>query len=366
MLQMSDSQFQIIGHTFDVPFRRRSHYRDYVTFRVDELDVCLARDAAQMVRDRAAETAPREAGGLLVGRVFRDDGGQYVVVTGAVCAPLEAGRVGSFALSARGTDALRSLAAAVYPSADTVGWWHSHGRPSHFSTTDRRNQAVWKDPHDLGLLVFATGRPWALMYAGPDSRGGVPPTGDPLTSEFPASGAEPARLGDSVQAATQPPVPAHGRPRVHRVPADLISLARLVITAARRLKVPRLVAVPLLLGMVILGYGLLTRPAAHSGPVTPAHRMVSWSCAMSAPDRMTCSAHGPGKLEWFVSGKRVGSGPAISFTLPAAARSVVSLVVTQGHERFRAGRMVVSTQPGSVLPGIGSYSAQIGCSKCPR
>ena len=174
---MGEGEFEIIEHAFDVPFRTRNVNAGHIAFRADDLDVYVLTDVASRARQWARNALPRETGGLLAGRILRDNAGRYAVVTGIACAPAGAGGMGRFVLSPEETDLLRRALARDHPSADVVGWWHSHTAPSAFSPTDRANQAIWTDPRSVGLLVFAEGTPWAAVYVGPQSRGPFQPHG---------------------------------------------------------------------------------------------------------------------------------------------------------------------------------------------
>ncbi len=199
---MSDAEFEIVEHAFDLPFRTRNVDSGHIAFHADNLDVYVMTDVASRARQWARGALPRETGGLLAGRVLRDNAGEYVVVTGIGGAPAGAGGVGRFSLSPEETEDLRRGLAREHPSADVIGWWHSHGTPSSYSATDRANQAIWTDPRSVGLLVFAQGAPWAGLYVGPQSHGPFRPAGpagpvaaldrdlpetDPPASDLPAS-----------------------------------------------------------------------------------------------------------------------------------------------------------------------------------
>src|SRR5450432_2869905 len=132
---MDSPDFQIVERKFDVPFRKRILHVGYASFRADGLQVYAHPQVAARVREHASRALPRETGGLLAGRILRDDGGPYVVLTGMAVAPPEAGDVSRFSLSPGETENLRRKLSAQDPSADVVGWWHSH---SARVTTARR------------------------------------------------------------------------------------------------------------------------------------------------------------------------------------------------------------------------------------
>jgi hypothetical protein len=144
---------------------------------------------------RAAELqAPHETGGLLYGQVWRDGEGRYVLVDGFVQAGPDAGKTGEFSLSPMGTQLLRETAARSFPAADEIGWWHTHRVPSPYSDTDLAMQRAFQQPTSVGLLVFASGAPWATAYLGPDGRalgqpGMLPPPTVPGRAALAAAGA---------------------------------------------------------------------------------------------------------------------------------------------------------------------------------
>lgn len=227
---MGEAEFEIIEHVFDVPFRARNVHSGYVTFHAGDLDVYIEPAVASRAGEWARHALPRETGGLLAGRILRDDAGQYVVVTGIVCAPASAGGVGAFSLSPEETERLRQTVSQHYPSADVIGWWHSHRAPSQYSSTDRSNQAIWTDPRHVGLLLFARGTPWAALYVGPQSRGPFQPSEPPQPSG-PPQPPEPFQvLGHS---GPKPPPRKSGDPGAKRrlALAALVAVMALAIIA---------------------------------------------------------------------------------------------------------------------------------------
>jgi hypothetical protein len=210
---MSDAEFEIIEHAFDLPFRTRNVNAGHIAFRADNLDVYVMTDVASRARQWARGALPRETGGLLAGRILRDNAGQYVVVTGIGGAPAGAGGVGRFGLSPEETEQLRRALARDHPSADVIGWWHSHVTPSSYSATDRANQAIWTDPRSVGLLVFAQGTPWAGLYVGPQSRGPFRPAGPvaALDSDPPETYPPASNPPDAPSRAGGDPPPRAGR-----------------------------------------------------------------------------------------------------------------------------------------------------------
>lgn len=154
-----------------VPFRDRAMFGASHQFAAPGATaVIVSPDIASRLRAGAVREHPRETGGLLSGRVLRDSGGRYVIVSDFVQSAPGTGRAGAFVVSPPATAALRAEAARRQPTADVVGWWHSHARPSEYSDADRLTQEMWISPDCVGLLVFASGTPWAHAYLGPQAR----------------------------------------------------------------------------------------------------------------------------------------------------------------------------------------------------
>jgi proteasome lid subunit RPN8/RPN11 len=120
---------------------------------------------------KAAERAlPAETGGLLAGRIFRDEAGPYTVLLGFAEAPLGAGSPGQFVMSPQDTYLLKEQLARAEPACDVVGWHHSHSRPMLYSSVDLANQRLWSDPQQVGVLVYASGDEFGVVYQGPNSK----------------------------------------------------------------------------------------------------------------------------------------------------------------------------------------------------
>jgi len=200
---MTDPMFKIEGIHQAVSFRPRMAFEGYHVFDDGDSAVLIGPDTALDLRKAASAAAgqarPRETGGLLAGRVLRDAGGQYLVVSGFVEAEPGSGNRAAFYISPEATAGLREKSSRTYPMADVVGWWHSHPRPSSFSQTDLSTQSIWKQPTSLGLLVFAAGEPWAAAYVGPQAKklscqATSWPTGQPNAYARPDSPGENSRM----------------------------------------------------------------------------------------------------------------------------------------------------------------------------
>lgn len=194
---MTDPGFRVDSIRQTDPFRARAAFGGYQVFHDGNRAVLVEPAAAAGLRDAAQKAHPKETGGLLSGRTLRDSDGQYVLVSGFVQAGPGAGRSAAFEISPQATARLREEAHRAYPTADVVGWWHSHLVPSSYSQTDLNTQAIFTQPDCVGLLVFARDEPWAVAYMGPESRRLGYPTGVRMPG--------PARPEENGQVAADPP-----------------------------------------------------------------------------------------------------------------------------------------------------------------
>jgi proteasome lid subunit RPN8/RPN11 len=328
---MDEPEFRIIEHRFDAPFRPRAAHAEYIVFRTGELDVCVRPEVAARLRECARQALPRETGGLLAGRILRDDEGPYVVVTGWGAARPEAGGLGSFNLSPDETETLRQSLSMRYPSADVVGWWHSHTSPSGYSQTDRRNQSMWTHPQHVGLLVFASGTSWAWLYVGPECRGPSEPSGAPTagTAGTADHGGEPERA-DQGQRRPPRPVTFDGAlaRRTRRSPPIWVLIAVVALLAGLFLA-------------LLVGKLFSSGPVEKQGP-QPGRHLV-WSCVVRATEMASCHADSEEPVEWFLTGDAVGSGPDVTFPLRQDGRNVVSVIVRGAGGRYGGGQQLLST-----------------------
>lgn len=164
-----DPGFRVESVHQAAPFRARTTFTGYQAFGEGSRAVLVEPQTAGSLRDAAHKAYPKETGGLLCGRTLRDHGGQYVLVSGFVQAGPGAGRSAAFEISPQQTEELRQEAHRASPTADVVGWWHSHPAVSSYSQTDLGTQAIFSQPDSVGLLVFARGDPWAMAYMGPQA-----------------------------------------------------------------------------------------------------------------------------------------------------------------------------------------------------
>jgi hypothetical protein len=159
------------------PFRPRSEYAGFKAFGSGAQAVLLPPDTIRALRS-AAELAAREeriAGGLLYGRGYTDDQGDYLVIDGF----LEAGPGESrdrapaddpdeFTLPEADLELLRADAARMYPQDRESGWWRTLPELGDFGPGDYLTQQELVEPGGAGLLVYGSGAHWGTAYLGPD------------------------------------------------------------------------------------------------------------------------------------------------------------------------------------------------------
>ncbi|MFA7150146.1 MAG: Mov34/MPN/PAD-1 family protein [Candidatus Methanomethylophilaceae archaeon] len=124
----------ISGEKMNKPFRNRAVPSARLFVTEDEIDRMIGHAEHGMGENK-------EVLGLLVGRFFRDDGGEYAVVDKAITSPLVANDV-NVRFDERG---LVSLFDLLDPETErekvVVGWYHSHLDCGCFmSDTDIRTQ----------------------------------------------------------------------------------------------------------------------------------------------------------------------------------------------------------------------------------
>src|SRR5579859_3741757 len=130
----------------------------------DGFVVFVSPQAVRDLKEGTAHYVPNEAFGQLMGRVYKDHLGYFVVVTGAVYARHLAASAGFVKLTPEEMRGLRLEASRRYPASDFVGWTHSHSYLSHYSPTDETEQTTWTNPHHIGILTFMAvyqREPWA-------------------------------------------------------------------------------------------------------------------------------------------------------------------------------------------------------------
>ena len=268
----------------------------------DGFELFLTRHTIDTMRETVQAAAPDETLGLLFGRSFRDDRGPYTLVTAATSAPAASAGPGHVQVTAAALADAKRRGERDHPALDTVGWFHSHDRPSEFSATDRQEQGTWTDPDAVGILVFQHGEPCAVAYRGPNAR--------PLGSIK----RPPQSAGWSLHSSTSPPSALPNGP----VESRQSTWSRWTVAVAAT------VAATAAAGATLLTAAFMSHPSA---PQSDSNLSLS-SAATTTPDvAWTCSADtartedasgvqceagvGPGISGWwweFDTGERV-AGP---------------------------------------------------------
>jgi Prokaryotic homologs of the JAB domain len=353
---MTDPGFKVENVTQTDPFRPRAAFRGYQVFG-DQGDAVLVEPAtAQKLRDAASGARPDETGGLVSGRTLRDGEGPYVLISGFVQAKPGSGRAVTFQISPQEADRLREESSLSNPTADVVGWWHSHSWPSSYSHTDLNTQRMWMQPNSIGLLVFANGEPWARAYLGPDAKDlgypAAPRAHDPKalpsgTAAYPGT-AHPgtAHLGtahpgeDGQAAADAPASPPLVIPNPPSAPGSRQQgLIRLAV----------LIGLVLLLILILMAYlvtvvhglpGQISSGQQHlSGQLGSVQHQVtdqaaiSWSCVPVArsPNLLSCAATAwgaSGTIMWKRDGQFISqTGSSVTFPVPAGRAADIQAVL---------------------------------------
>lgn len=350
---MTDLSFTITEErSGGLPYRSRSLFKDYLSLG-SQAEVLIPPRRARELRAAAASAYPRETGGLLAGRAFHDQLGDYTVLLGAVQAPAEACGHGHVHFGPDITAQLRAEIERDYPGGDLIGWWHSHTAVTPFSEVDRRTQQRWTKETQVGLLVFASGTTWAYAYVGPHSRC-LKPFSTP--SAVPAHRlVEPKRNGrqaptDSDFVASS--VPAVGADAQLSLPGS--RPRRHVRAQARRQRVHRTNAL-IIIGTILL----LIAVGAMAGAVFQLERTVEsrlpagsgappsvrWACASSSPSTIRCERSAPSSMrfEWVVDGRQVGSAATVSFQPPRSGMHTITLIGYYRSDDLSEGSVRVPT-----------------------
>jgi proteasome lid subunit RPN8/RPN11 len=153
----------------------RSILRDATLFGPDSdgFVLIVTPQATKEIQEGTRRNKPNEAFGLLMGRTYADDEGIFTIVSGAVYAYRLHATPENFRLPSREMRELRLVASRIHPTADFVGWTHSHTMYSPYSSIDRIEQARWTQSYNVGILTFMEAKPeepWAIAYRGPSSR----------------------------------------------------------------------------------------------------------------------------------------------------------------------------------------------------
>lgn len=120
---------------------------------------------------QARQSKPFESIGWLMGRVFSDLRGDYLIVTEVLLAEESESRPCSVSTTSRDCLSFLKASEQEHPTLDLVGWYHSHPLDLHeYSATDKRNQQSWQQPYQLGLLVVVGSGPTTIhAFHGPGS-----------------------------------------------------------------------------------------------------------------------------------------------------------------------------------------------------
>jgi proteasome lid subunit RPN8/RPN11 len=296
---MTGMAFEPVGGAFGRPWYDRRAFEGHVRFRAaGDLEVLVAPTVVVQLRSLAVDASPNEIGGLVSGRLLRDTAGEYTVVLGAVTSAEAQVSPGHIHLDAAATTRLRALASRMHAGLDVVGWWHSHAHASRFSHTDLQSQQEWTDPGHVGVLVFAHGPQWGVVYAGPGATllesaqvPGLARNPDPTPrapSELLGTGPVPAR--------TEVWVP-QSRYRRRRIVVGLAGMAMVALFALALTAVAR-------------------SPGSVAAPDT-----VGYAC-VAEPGRLTCRTDPGNAIVWYVDGAVVGTANPITLRLKAGPHDV--------------------------------------------
>src|SRR3972149_2803067 len=149
---------------------RPSRLRRYHRFSSGQFDVFVHEEKVlESIAQRARLSREAEIVGRLVGRPYRDDRGDWAVVTGEIAA---LGASGPADVRTTTEDAGRTSLSLEqdFPTEELVGWYHSHVGGLHdYSSTDRMNQAGRKKPYHIGLLSVVSDNSVSIhAFRGPE------------------------------------------------------------------------------------------------------------------------------------------------------------------------------------------------------
>jgi proteasome lid subunit RPN8/RPN11 len=132
----------------------------------------VAVEALRTIAQEAANAAPDEAIGYLVGRPFRDGAGYYTIVSSVILAKKAKRSRTCVETTLQDEKSAVQTLEQCFPTCEKLGWWHSHPFDMHtYSRTDRENQAFYcSQSFQLGLLVCLVGEEATVhAFHGPDS-----------------------------------------------------------------------------------------------------------------------------------------------------------------------------------------------------
>ncbi|HEV2891149.1 MAG TPA: Mov34/MPN/PAD-1 family protein [Frankiaceae bacterium] len=286
--------FEPVGRSFGRPFYDRVAFEGHLRFRgTSGVEVLIAPAVAVQLSALADHAMPNEIGGLVCGRLLADDRGEYTVVLGAVKSDESKVSPGQFLLDAPATTRLRAYAGLLHAGLDVIGWWHSHSGPSGFSNTDRQSQQDWSDPGHVGVLVFARGPEWGVVYAGPGAN---------LLESTERSPVGVALSRPAHNLAPVPNVPMRPRqaePPVIWEPPGPPFLRRRIVAGV--------------VGITIVALTALVIAAMRSPGAAATRHAVSYGC-IAEPGKLTCTSDTPDTVVWFVDGVAVGTANPMTWS----------------------------------------------------
>lgn len=342
---MDDAEFTVISRNTLTPYRPRENLHDLVKLADGSARAAFVDPAvATSLRVRAHTARPNETGGLVLGRIFRDELGPYTLVLGFVEAPPGASSPGSIRMTPEDVAGLEETAAASYPGFEVVGWWHSHHGPSLFSRTDVLTQKLWTNESHVGLLVFATGSPWAIAYQGP--------TASLLESAvlMPPLSRAPMPTGS---VPTNPKtVPANTYRRV--LPSGSTRHPSMVgADTQKTVRVAAIAAAILVLGATAVAL------AFDSRAQEPNDTDINWTCRLTPTSTVTCEAVPVpvGVLEWVIGDTVVGTGALVR--LPDSVVGTIALRIRRTAVTDLGSLDLATLPPASTttLPPVSTTTA---------
>jgi proteasome lid subunit RPN8/RPN11 len=159
----------------DLSWKDRTIFQNVTQFGPDPTDgfvIIVMPQAVKKIQEGTRRAFPNEAYGRLIGRTYQDNRGVFTLVSECVYPTRLNATPENFELSAEQMNELRRMANQLHPTADSVGWTHSHRVYSGYSKVDKREQEFWKE-YGVGILTFmrrGPDEPWARAYRGPKSR----------------------------------------------------------------------------------------------------------------------------------------------------------------------------------------------------
>jgi proteasome lid subunit RPN8/RPN11 len=127
---------------------------------------CFLRvSAVEAMFDHALEHPQVEAGGMLVGRVCRDEAGGYLRVEGVVPALLAQRTMTRLTFTHEAWAQVHADLAARFPHLQVVGWFHTHpGLRVFFSAPDLfLHRSLFRRPSDVAVVLDLFSRQWGLF-----------------------------------------------------------------------------------------------------------------------------------------------------------------------------------------------------------